>query len=88
MQGKGRTKVVHQNRLKMSQGNCEENSLEQPTGNTLLNEPVINCHEEDQSLQEVPPVGPSPRHSTHVCRQSDRYQDFTLVEVESEDALF
>ena len=87
-EGKGRTKVVHRNRLKMSQGNREENSMEQPTGNTLLNEPLINHHEEEQSLQEVPPVGPGPRRSTRVRRQPDRYQDFTLAEVEIEDALF
>ena len=59
--------------------------MEQPTGITLLNEPLINHHEEEQLWQEVPPVGPGPRRST---RQPDRYQDFTLEDVEIEDALF
>ena len=78
---------IKRNRLKMSQGNREENAMVLPTGNTFLNEPLINHHEEEQSLQEVPPVGPGPRRSTRVRRQPDGYQDFTLAEVEIEDAL-
>ena len=71
------TKVVHQNRLKR---------LESHSNSELpkINEPVITHHEEEQLTvpQETPATVRGLRQSTRVRRQPDRYQDFTLEDVE------
>ena len=84
--GKAKMKVVHQNRLKRleSRSNSELPKINE------LNEPVITHHEEVLLTvpQETPTTVRGLRRSTRVCRQPDRYQDFTLEDVEIEDALF
>jgi hypothetical protein len=84
--GKAKTKVVHPNRLKRleSRSNSELPKINE------LNEPVITHHEEEQLTvpQETGTTVRGLRRSTRVRRQPDRYQDFTLEDVEIEDALF
>ena len=84
--GKAKTKVVHQNRLKRLESHSNS---ELPKINEL-NEPVITHHEEEQLTvpHETPTTVRGLRRSTRVRRQPDRYQDFTLEDVEIEDALF
>ena len=83
--GKAKTKVVHQNRLKRleSRSNSELPKINE------LNEPVITHHEEEQLTvpQDTPTTIRGLRRSTCVRRLPDWYQDFTLEDVEIEDAL-